>query len=72
MEAASPSRIGAGWTARRRVLSIPAMRDETHAPLDLLPPSPPARSRYEAPGFEWISLACEISAYAPDADLPLF
>jgi hypothetical protein len=30
---------------------------------------------YEAPGFHVISLACEISAYAPDDggdDLPLF
>jgi len=26
---------------------------------------------YEAPGFEVISLSCEISAYAPD-DQPLF
>jgi hypothetical protein len=26
---------------------------------------------YEAPGFEVISLSCEISAYAPD-DAPLF
>jgi hypothetical protein len=26
---------------------------------------------YEAPGFEVISLSCEISAYAPD-DTPLF
>jgi hypothetical protein len=28
--------------------------------------------RYEAPGFEVIDLACEISAYAPDGDGPLF
>ena len=28
--------------------------------------------RYEAPRFEVICLACEISAYAPDSDLPLF
>lgn len=27
---------------------------------------------YEAPGYEQISLACEISAYAPDGDGPLF
>lgn len=27
---------------------------------------------YEAPGYEVISLACEISAYAPDGDGPLF
>jgi len=48
------------------------MRNETNAPLDLLPPTPPARSGYEAPGYESISLACEISAYAPDSDVPLF
>jgi hypothetical protein len=28
--------------------------------------------RYEPPRFELISLACELSAYAPDSDLPLF
>jgi hypothetical protein len=28
--------------------------------------------RYESPRFELICLACEISAYAPDSDLPLF
>jgi hypothetical protein len=28
--------------------------------------------RYEPPRFELINLACEISAYAPDSDLPLF
>jgi hypothetical protein len=28
--------------------------------------------RWEPPRFELISLACEISAYAPDSDLPLF
>jgi hypothetical protein len=32
----------------------------------------PAQTRYEPPRFELISLACEISAYAPDSDLPLF
>ena len=47
------------------------MRNEILSPVDLLPPSPPARP-YEAPGFETISLACEISAYAPDGDIPLF
>jgi hypothetical protein len=42
-------------------------------------PNPVARpelatpeTRYEPPRFELISLACEISAYAPDSDLPLF
>ena len=29
-------------------------------------------SRYQPPTFEVICLACEISAYAPDGDLPLF
>ena len=47
------------------------MQNETLSPVDLLPPTSP-QSRYEAPGFETISLACEISAYAPDGDLPLF
>ena len=28
--------------------------------------------RYQPPTFEVICLACEISAYAPDGDLPLF
>jgi len=31
----------------------------------------PVATPYEAPGFEVISLSCEISAYAPD-DQPLF
>jgi len=48
------------------------MQNETLSPVDLLPPTSPAQSRYEAPDFETISLACEISAYAPDGDLPLF
>jgi hypothetical protein len=48
------------------------MRNEPATPVDLLPPSPPAPSRYQAPGYESISLACEISAYAPDGDAPLF
>jgi len=48
------------------------MQSESHSPVDLLPPTSPGQSRYEAPGFETISLACEISAYAPDGDLPLF
>jgi hypothetical protein len=47
------------------------MRNEHPSPVDLTPPSPPVRP-YEAPGFETISLACEISAYAPDGDVPLF
>ena len=39
--------------------------EQTTQQLDLVP------STYEAPGFEVISLSCEISAYAPD-DQPLF
>lgn len=31
-----------------------------------------ARAAYVAPSFEVICLACEISAYAPDGDHPLF
>jgi len=30
------------------------------------------QTRYEPPRFELICLACEISAYAPDSDFPLF
>ena len=48
------------------------MQNETRSSVDLVPPTSPAQSRYEAPGFETICLACEISAYAPDGDLPLF
>jgi len=29
-------------------------------------------TRYEPPRYEVICLACEISSYAPDGDLPLF
>ena len=47
------------------------MRNENLSPVDLAPQAPNARP-YEAPGFETISLACEISAYAPDSDIPLF
>jgi hypothetical protein len=32
----------------------------------------PAPEPYQAPTFEVICLACEISAYAPDDDTPLF
>lgn len=36
-------------------------------------PEPAATdTRYEPPRYELICLACEISAYAPDSDLPLF
>ncbi len=36
------------------------------------PELPTPQTRYEPPRFELICLACEISAYAPDSDLPLF
>ena len=35
-------------------------------------PEPSEDSRYQPPTIEVICLACEISAYAPDGDLPLF
>jgi len=36
-------------------------------------PEPPVvREVWEPPSFEVICLACEISSYAPDGDLPLF
>jgi hypothetical protein len=31
-----------------------------------------AQSAWTKPGFELISLDCEITAYAPDGDQPLF
>lgn len=36
------------------------------------PEPAPTHDRYEPPRYELICLACEISAYAPDSDLPLF
>jgi len=33
---------------------------------------PVVREAWESPGLEVICLACEISSYAPDGDLPLF
>jgi len=43
---------------------------------DRSPESSPIRSEsaapYERPSFEVISLGCEITAYAPDGDDPLF
>ena len=37
------------------------------------PESPPqAQPAWSKPGFELISLDCEITAYAPDGDQPLF
>jgi len=32
----------------------------------------PAQPLWAKPSFELISLDCEITAYAPDGDLPLF
>jgi hypothetical protein len=34
--------------------------------------APPAPARWEPPAFEVIPLDCEITAYAPDGDDPLF
>ena len=52
------------------------MRDDT-APGITSPLVPSAdvqdrRDRWEPPTVQVICLACEISAYAPDGDLPLF
>ena len=41
-------------------------RSDVHAPADR------ARSRWEPPAFEVIPLDCEITAYAPDGNDPLF
>ena len=48
------------------------MRNETPeaAPLPGMPNA--AADRWEPPSVEVICLACEISSYAPDGDLPLF
>ncbi len=52
------------------------MRNETpEAAASLEMPTPDrsrAAHRWEPPSVEVICLACEISAYAPDGDLPLF
>ncbi len=68
--------------SRHEVLYLCAMRFEpTSAAIEsaaietAIEPDPASASElrpYEAPGFEVISLACEISAYAPDGDAPLF
>jgi hypothetical protein len=58
---------------RTEVLSLVLMRNPNTDPNPV--PRPEVASpetRYEPPRFELISLACEISAYAPDSDLPLF
>ena len=46
------------------------MREDTAAPTRDSDPREPAA--YQAPGYESVSLACEISAYAPDSGDPLF
>ena len=38
----------------------------------LSPTSPEVGARYRAPAFEVIALDCEITAYAPEGDDPLF
>jgi hypothetical protein len=48
------------------------MRRETSDPNPIVPAELTPPQRYEPPSFEVICLACEISAYAPDSDLPLF
>ncbi len=58
---------------RAEVLSVVLMRLPNTDPIptvrtELATPE----TRYEPPRFELICLACEISAYAPDSDLPLF
>jgi hypothetical protein len=43
------------------------------SPTESVPSEPEAKSpRWERPEFEVVSLACEISAYAPAEDDPLF
>jgi hypothetical protein len=49
------------------------MRSRNSDSKPIATPEPAATdSRYEPPRYEVICLACEISAYAPDSDLPLF
>jgi len=52
-------------------LSVMATANPDAAPI-ATPETRSADTRYEPPRFEVICLACEISAYAPDGDLPLF
>ncbi len=49
-------------------MRLPNTDSNPIAHVDLATPE----TRYEPPRFELICLACEISAYAPDSDLPLF
>lgn len=49
------------------------MRFETpSAAIETGPATASEPRAYEAPGYAVIHLACEISAYAPDGDGPLF
>ena len=48
-------------------------RDTAGAPASSTAPGRPARPvAYEPPRFELLALDCEITAYAPDGDDPLF
>ena len=49
-----------------------AMRDASDARLESRDEAARETAPYQAPGYESISLACEISAYAPDSGDPLF
>jgi len=54
-------------------LSLSTMRVPNTDSKPIASPEPaPTHNRYEPPRYELICLACEISAYAPDSDLPLF
>lgn len=52
-------------------LEDPAMIEKPEA-TNPAPTDAPRDARWEKPAFEVISLACEISAYAPDDGGPLF
>jgi hypothetical protein len=57
----------------REVLSTRLMSAPNPASTPIAAPEPSTRElRFEPPSYEVICLACEISAYAPDDDLPLF
>ena len=48
------------------------MRRESPELAPLVTPEPQPADRWQTPTVEVVCLACEISAYAPDGDLPLF
>jgi hypothetical protein len=52
-------------------LEDPAMIEKPE-PTNAVPTDAPRAAHWEKPAFEVISLACEISAYAPDDGGPLF